>query len=69
MNENERMSQVFAVPLGAWDLSGNWYPNMRLLMTPEEQREHNIRNGFDCLLRKFDESYCCECGRVNLKTC
>jgi len=33
------------IPLGIWDLSGNWYPNLGLKKTEEEQREWNRRGG------------------------
>lgn len=35
-----------AVPLGVFDLDGSWRPNPMLMMTEEEQRQHNIRHGF-----------------------
>lgn len=33
------------VPLGAWDLNGNWYHNPLLMMTKDEQYAHNVKGG------------------------
>ena len=33
------------IPLGIWDMRGNWYPNHNLNMTEDEQRRHNMIGG------------------------
>jgi len=33
------------IPLGTWDMKGNWYPNLNLNMSVSDQRKHNIIGG------------------------
>lgn len=37
-----------SIPLGLWDLNGNWQPNPLLKMSAAEQYAHNIKSGFQC---------------------
>ena len=33
------------IPLGSWDLYGNWYPNLNLKMSAADQYKHNKAGG------------------------
>jgi hypothetical protein len=48
------------VPLGSWNLNGNWFHNSLLMMSESEQREHNVKGGH------FDKMKCSP-GIVSLK--
>lgn len=33
-------------PVGTWDLNGHWYHNPLLVMSRNDQRDHNIKHGY-----------------------
>jgi len=44
--DKEEWSMKFTdIPLGQWDMRGNWYPNLNLNMSIADQRRHNIIGG------------------------
>ena len=36
---------------GSRDLQGNWYPNPKLKMSPDEQYQENILNGYNIVTK------------------
>lgn len=45
---SKRVAKMWGIPLGSWDMqTGAWQPNQLLKMTPDEQVEHNVQNGFN----------------------
>ena len=44
--EVEEKIYIKPIPLGTWDLEGNWSPSNDLKMSHAEQYQHNLINGF-----------------------
>ncbi len=46
---DEKIEVLIKCPWGWWELKTEiWHHNPRLLITREEQREQNIKNGYPC---------------------